>query len=447
MAYQYDVTVIGAGPAGYEAALKLAKTGKKVLIVEKEYFGGVCTNRGCIPTKALLNCAKTFLHAKDGGKFGVHCNPSFSLSEAMALKEETVQTLRNGIEMMLEKASVEKISGTAYVQDAHTVSVGAESYSTEMIILASGSNPMIVPIKGLNDNKKIVLDSNSVLDLDNLPSSIVIIGGGVIGIEFASLFSMLDVKVSVVEMLDDILPMMDGDLTKIIRREMKGVDFFLGSSVQEIKPSSVVIKDSKEKELEIPCEKILLATGRKPNTDCVDGLGLEMNGRYIKVNEYMQTSIDNIYAIGDVNGVSMLAHSASKMAEIAAYSILGNKERFDANCIPWAVYSYPESSGCGLTEKKATELGYEVKTTTKIMRSNGRFLAENTKKSSGVVKVVKDCKTDKLLGLFIVGPYASEMIWGASLAISSGLTCREISETVFPHPSVSEVIKSAMYDE
>lgn len=445
MAYTYDCAIIGAGPAGYEAALKLANSGKKVLLVERENYGGVCTNCGCIPTKALLNCAKTFFHSKDGEKFGVHCNPQFSLSEAMALKEETVQTLRNGIETMLSNASVTTVNGEALLKDNHNLVVGNETFDSENIIIATGSRPMVVPIKGLEANADRVLDSNKTLQIQELPSSIVIVGGGVIGIEFASFFSMLGVKVSVVEMMEDILPMMDSDLAKIVRREMKDVSFYIGSSVTEITGKSVKILDSKQREVEIDCDKVLVATGRIPNTECVKDFGLEMNRRYIKVDRQMRTSVENVYAIGDVNGLSMLAHSASKMAEIAVSSILGNSnESFDSNLIPWAVYSLPESAGCGLTEKKALEAGYDVRTKTQMMRSNGRFLAENTKRSSGVVKAVIDNKTDRLLGLFIVGPYASEMICCASLAINQHLTCKEIAKTVFPHPSISEVIKSAI---
>lgn len=441
----YDLIVIGSGPGGYVAAERAGALGKSVLIIEKENFGGVCTNRGCIPTKSLLNSAKTYKHAQEGGSFGVHAEGvSFSLAEAMAWKNETIKTLRSGIEFLMKSNKVETVFGEAVFVDAHHVQVGEQVYEGSYLILATGSSPFVPPIPG--SKLPHVLTSDGILDVQEVPSSLVIIGGGVIGIEFASFFSMIGTKVTVIEMMNEILPMMDAEFAKLMRRELKGVDFHLGCKVEEVTATEVRYADAKGEKKAVPASMVLMSVGRKPNTAGLEKLGLDMDRRGVVVNDRMQTNIANIYAIGDVNGRSLLAHSASRMAEVAVSNLFGNRTmKMRYNAIPWAVYGNPESAGCGLTEADAAKLGIEVKAATVQMRSNGRFLAEHGKKAAGLVKVI--CHKDKgtILGVHLLGPYSSEMIWGASSLIEAELRVQDVKEIVFPHPSVSELIKDACF--
>ena len=442
---RYDLVVVGAGPGGYVAAEHAAELGKKVLLIEKENLGGVCTNRGCIPTKSLLNSAKQYVHTLDCGKFGVHCNDvSFCLEEAMAWKNETVETLRSGIQFMRKTKKVDVVFGEAVFVDNHHVKVGDAAYETQYLVLATGSSPFIPPIEGATLPN--VVTSDGVLGLERLPESIAIIGGGVIGIEFASFFSMVGVKVSVIEMMPEILPMMDGEFSKLMRREMKAVSFNLGCKVTAIKENGVQFIAAKGEEKFIESELVLMSVGRRANIAGLEPLNLNVDRGAVVVDDHMRTNVDSVYAVGDINGRSQLAHSASRMAQVAVDDMFGaGKASMNYDAIPWAVYGMPEASGCGLTQDGALKAGVEVKCATVQMRSNGRFLAENGKRASGLVKVVVDAMNGRILGLHMIGPYSSEMIWGAAALIEVGMTVDEVKDVVFPHPSVSELIKDACF--
>ena len=440
---KYDLIVVGAGPGGYVAAQKAKELGKKVLLIEKENLGGVCTNRGCIPTKSLLNSAKQYKHAKEADKFGVHCQEvSFNLQEAMDWKNETIQTLRNGIAFLMKTSKIDVLFGEASFEDNHHVKVNDTVYETDYLILATGSSPFVPPIEGAKGPN--VLTSDEILQITEIPQSLAIIGGGVIGLEFASFFSMLGTKVDVIEMMPEILPMMDSDFSKLLRRELKDIKFHLGCKVTKVLENGVVFQNAKDQEETVSCDLVLMSVGRRANIKGLEPLNLKIERGAVVVDKTLKTSVDNIYAIGDINGKSQLAHSASKMAEIAVDNIFGTcTQVMNYNAIPWAVYSSPEAAGCGLTESAALSSGRQVKVATVQMRSNGRFLAENGKRASGLVKVIADAQSGVLLGVHLLGPYSSELIWGAGALIEAGVKVQDVAKAVFPHPSVSELIREA----
>ena len=440
---KYDLIVVGAGPGGYVAAQKAKELGKKVLLIEKENLGGVCTNRGCIPTKSLLNSAKQYKHAKEADKFGVHCQEvSFNLQEAMDWKNETIQTLRNGIASLMKTSKIDVLFGEASFEDNHHVKVNDTVYETDYLILATGSSPFVPPIEGAKGPN--VLTSDEILQITEIPQSLAIIGGGVIGLEFASFFSMLGTKVDVIEMMPEILPMMDSDFSKLLRRELKDIKFHLGCKVTKVLENGVVFQNAKDQEETVSCDLVLMSVGRRANIKGLEPLNLKIERGAVVVDKTLKTSVDNIYAIGDINAKSQLAHSASKMAEIAVDNIFGTcTQVMNYNAIPWAVYSSPEAAGCGLTESAALSSGRQVKVATVQMRSNGRFLAENGKRASGLVKVIADAQSGVLLGVHLLGPYSSELIWGAGALIEAGVKVQDVAKAVFPHPSVSELIREA----
>ena len=441
----YDLIVIGAGPGGYIAAERAGAKGKKAVLIEKEHLGGVCLNRGCIPSKTLLYSAKLFTQAQHSQAYGVYVeNPYFDLSQVMARKQKTIETLRRGIAFQMKRHHVEVVQGEATLVDRRTVQVNGSLYRADNIIIATGSSPIQPPIPG--SDQPHVLTSDQILDIDALPESLVIIGGGVIGCEFASFFSSVGVKVAVIEMLPEILPMMDAELAAMLRKSMKGVDFHIGCKVQCIGADNVTY-DQDGKQHTIAADKVLMAIGRKPN---VAGLGLEKVGvdfdrRGIKVNDKLQTNIPGIYAIGDVNTKSMLAHAASRMGEVAVNNMFGRPDVMRYQAIPWVVYTMPEIASVGLTETQAAAQGIATQTASLPMTANGRFLAENEGKR-GLWKVVVDAQTQALLGVHIIGAAASELIYGAAAMIEDEFRVQDIEEVVFPHPTVSEIFKDTLFE-
>jgi len=439
----YDVIILGAGPGGYVAAERAGGRGKSVLLIEKAEVGGVCLNEGCIPTKTLLNSAKHYSHALDGAMFGVHTEGAvFNLEEAQNWKNKVVETNRKGILYLMDKYRVKVVKGKGVFNTDGTIQVGNESYSGKDIIIATGSSPLIPPIPGADS--KIVLDSTALLEIDRVPSSLVVIGGGVIGLEFASFFSMLGVKVDIIEMLDEIAPFMEPEFAKTMRRAMKKVKFHIGAKVESIDGNKVnFIRKGKESFIE--ADVILMAVGRKPNLDGLglENLGIEMSKTGIDVNEKMETSRPGFYAIGDVIGKSLFAHSASRMAEVVVNTICGDEDSLDYDIIPWAVYTHPEASSCGLTEAEAVDRGIKIKTATLQMRVSARYYAENGL-TPGLCKVIVDGDTDRIIGIHLLGSPCSEMIFGAALMMQTGMTTSDIKHTIFPHPNVSEVIRETV---
>ncbi|MFA5513477.1 MAG: dihydrolipoyl dehydrogenase [Sphaerochaetaceae bacterium] len=442
---KFDLIVIGAGPGGYVAAQKAGSLGKNVLLVEKSELGGVCTNLGCIPTKSLLNSAKIYRQSLDSEKMGVSVSAvNYDLETAMAWKQETIETLRNGIAFLMKHSKVNVVKGEAKFLDSNTIKVGNEIYKGENFIIATGSSPAIVPIPGHDLDH--VLTSNEILSIDSLPNDITVIGGGVIGMEFASYFHSLGIKVTVIEMLDEILPMMDKEFAKLMRREMKGVTFNLGCKVTEITKETVKFIDAKGNEKEVEAAMVLLSIGRRPNLGVIGDLDIKTERGAIVVDESLKTNFANIWAIGDVNGKSLLAHSATKMGEVVIENLYNNKsQRVNYNAIPWAVYGMPEAGGCGLSEDDAAKKGITVKTATSQMRSNGRFLAENGKRASGICKVIVEEATDVIVGIHLLGPYSSEIIAAATPIIEKRMKVEDVKEMVFAHPSIAEIIRDTLF--
>ena len=441
----YDLIIIGAGPGGYIAAERAGARGKSVLLIEKGELGGVCLNCGCIPTKTLLNSAKIYKYKDKGEQFGVTFKDAvFNLTKAMEWKRNVIETQRKGIAFLMKKYKVEVVAGEAAFIDKNSVKVDDQIYQAKNIIIAAGSSPFIPPIKGI-DSKR-VMTSTEILEINEVPRSLTVIGGGVIGLEFASFFSSIGTEVNVIEMMPEIVPMMDPELSKTLRKALKGINFHLSSKVESIEDNIVNFIKNEKKE-SVTSDAILVSVGRKPN---IEGLGLENIGidfgkKGINVDEKMQTNIPGIYAVGDITGKSLLAHSASRMGEIAVNNICGEKDRMRYNSIPWVIYTLPEAAGCGLTKEEAEKEGINVKVGSILMRINGRFLAENGP-DHGICKVVVDADKGIIIGVHILGAASSEIIYGAALMIESELRVKDIKGVIFPHPTISEVIRDAVIE-
>jgi dihydrolipoamide dehydrogenase len=441
---KYDLIILGGGPGGYRAAEHAGKRGMSVLLVEKEHLGGVCLNRGCIPTKTLLHSAKTYLHSAEGARFGVHVEGlSYSLTDAMAWKNETIGTLRSGIAYQMKHFGVDVIEGDGRFTGPAEIEVNGETYTGSAAILATGSAPVIIPIPGVDSPK--VVTNREILEIEQLPGKLVIIGGGVIGMEFASYFSNVGVEVHVVEMLEEIIPVLDTEIAGTMRKTLSGITYHLGARVEEVTETGVRYSRNGES-VELEADLVLMSVGRRPN---VTGLGLEELGVEIertgvRVDERMRTNIPRLYAVGDVNGKSLLAHSAYRMADVAVRDIAGERAHTRYHAIPSVVYTIPEAASCGMSEDDAKKAGVPVKIGRLPMRANGRFLAEYGK-DPGFCKVIVDESTDVILGVHMFGAGCSEMIFGAAVMIEDELRVGDVEEIVFPHPTISEVMQDTLF--
>ncbi len=446
----YDLAIIGGGPAGYVAAGNAGAKGLKVILFEKRELGGVCLNEGCIPTKTLLYSAKIYDHATGGKKYGVTAaDVVFEYKKMTDRKTKVVRKLVAGIKMKMEANGVEVVRGEAVISggDTNAVSItcGEQAYEAARLLICTGSEAFVPPIPGVEGNGA-VLTNREILALTECPESIVIIGGGVIGMEFASLYNSLGVPVTIIEMLPEILGGMDKEVSVMLRGiyAKRGVKFCMQCKVIGIEGNIVHYTDAEGNELTAEGDKILISVGRRP---VLKGFGLENIPveveRGIKVNDVMQTSMPNVYAAGDVTGFSLLAHTASREAEVAVNHILGIEDRMEYNAIPGVVYTNPEVSSVGLTEEQAEKAGIEYKLHKLPMTYSGRFIAEN-EGQTGLCKILV-APDHRVLGMHMLGNPSSEFICAACMAISNGLTVEQLKRTVFPHPTVSEIIKEGLF--
>lgn len=447
---KYDVAIIGGGPAGYTAAETAGKAGLSVVLFEKQNVGGVCLNEGCIPTKTLLYSAKTYDSAKHASKYAVNASEvSFDLPKIIARKTKVVRKLVLGVKAKLTENKVTIISGEASVVDKNTIRCNEETYNCENLILCTGSETMIPPIKGVDAVP--YWTHRNALDSKELPASLVIVGGGVIGMEFAAFFNSLGVEVTVIEMLDEILTGMDKELSGLLRAEYakRGVEFLLNTKVVSLSEEAgnvTVSYENPEGEGSVTAAKLLLSAGRRPVTK---GFGLEnlnlelINNKSIRVNGDMSTSVPGVYVCGDLTGFSLLAHTAVREAEVAVHHILGKEDAMNYRAIPGVVYTNPEFAGVGATEEslQARSVPYEV---VKLpMAFSGRFVAEN-EGVNGVCKVLLSAENHTVLGVHVLGNPASEIITLAGMAIELGLTAAQWKKIVFPHPTVGEIFREAL---
>ena len=440
----YNLAIIGGGPAGYTAAEKAAKAGLSVVLFEKESVGGTCLNVGCIPTKTLLYSAKQFHNATHADKYGVKVeNASFDYAKIVQRKTKIIRKLVAGIKARLHDCTL--VSGeaeiTSYSPEKITVSCAEQTYEAENLLICTGSNNFVPPIPGIAGNEHI-WSSTEALAATELPDSVVIIGGGVIGMEFATLYMELGVQVTVIEALPNILPNIDAEIVSLLRTkyEKAGITFLTNARVQAIDGNIVRYQPADAPEATIQADKILVCVGRRANLQGLQNLKvLALERNTIKVDEHMQTNLPNVYAAGDVTGKIMLAHVASRQAEVAVDNILGRASEMHYNAIPSVVYTNPEIAAVGLSENDAA--GNDSLEIRKLpMTFSGRFMAEN-EGENGLCKLILDKQSRRILGAQMLGNPCSEFVAAAAMAVETGLTDHQLESVIFPHPTVSEILK------
>lgn len=441
----YDLIVIGAGPGGADGAIHAAQMGKKVLLVEKNSVGGTCLNVGCIPTKVLLKSAHVFTECSHADGFGVGAeNVSFDMKAVQQRKQQIIARLAKGLQGSIKRAGVERVEGRAEITAPGRVRVGETEYAAANILIASGSAVAVPPVEGIDSS--CVMDSGSALDLDHVPESMVIIGAGVIGLEFSSFFSAVGTQVTVIEVLADAGAGIDRDIAKRLTAFLKKqkVRFHFSSTVTKISGNTVFFTDSKGNEQSVDAECVLLATGRKP---VVEGLGLDNTGvvfspKGIEVSDTGETAEKGIWACGDVTGKFMLAHVATMEAVFAVNNMFGQAESMSYDAIPNVVYSHPEAVSVGQTEQELADAGRAFVKSTVPMGISGKFaIAHND--HNGFVKVLREEQSGVIIGIHIFGDTCSEMAFAASLMIGKKMTSEDMRGVIFPHPTVSEALKAS----
>ncbi|MBO5546448.1 MAG: dihydrolipoyl dehydrogenase [Bacteroidales bacterium] len=455
----YDLAIIGGGPGGYVAAERAGAAGLKVVLFEKKSLGGVCLNEGCIPTKTLLYSAKVYNYAVTGDHYGVYVkDPAYKYEEFVSRKDKVVRKLVGGIKAAMKGFKVEVVNESAMIQgrsaEGITVSAAGTDYVARNLLICSGSEAVVPPFPGLKEAGDVIVTNREILALKEQPKELVVIGGGVIGMEFAAFYSTLGTKVTVVEMLPKILGPLDDEISTMLQGiyAKRGINFCLRCKVTGIEGNTVVYEDPDGKVCRVSGDKILVSVGRRANLQGfgLENLGVEMTlnkaGRPvgIKVDEKMRTNIPGVYAAGDVTGFSMLAHTASREGEVAVNNILGKQDRMRYNAIPGVVYTNPEVAGVGLTEGEAKAKGIDFTVVKLPMAYSGRFVAEN-EGGEGICKIIVGKKYREVLGVHMLGNPCSEILAAACIAIEGEMTLEQLKEVVFPHPTVSEIIKETAF--
>lgn len=452
MEQKFDLTVVGGGPGGYVAAIRAAQLGLKVAVIEEREMGGTCLNRGCIPTKSLLHSAEAYHLVKHCSEFGIRvADAEFDYVQMSQRKDRVVKQLRSGVEYLVKSSGSLIISGKAYIKDRNTIEVtGKEktTVKTDKIIIATGSSPSKPPISGIDGNK--VLDSDKVLELTECPSRVVIIGGGVIGVEFATIFNSLGKEVTIIEMMHNIIPGVDTEISMMLRKslEKKDVKIFTDSKVTSISSGQEAVctfeKDGRVNKAE--GDIVIVAIGRKPNSGDLglEKIGVATDRGFIKVDDKLETSVKGIYAIGDVTGKVLLAHVASAQGIVAAANAAGKKNTMNYDIVPGCIYSSPEIATVGMTEEEALNKKMNIKVGRFPVSANSKSMIMGEK--DGLVKIITESITGEILGAHILAPRATDMISEICVAMKLESTIEELSDTIHPHPTVSEMIMEAAHD-
>ena len=450
----YDLIVIGGGPGGYLAAERAAKAGLKTLLFEKRALGGVCLNEGCIPSKALLNSAKHYEHALHSSLYGVCCsNVSIDQMAVVSRKSKVVRTLVSGVRAKMKSAGVTVVMAEATIKEktneGFLVSAEGNNYTGKNLIIATGSSNAIPPIPGVKENLgTFVLTNREILELQEIPKQFVIIGGGVIGLEMACYYNTVGSKVTVIEMLDHIAGPTDREISTLLQKELaqRGITFLLSHKVKAIETGAVIAEDPTGQTVTVTADKVLLSIGRRANCN---GIGLEnINVAYnkgITTDAMCRTNVPGVYAVGDVNGHYMLAHTAYREAEVAVNTILGKKDYMRYHANPSVIYTQPEIASVGKTEEECKEKGIDYEVAKLSMRYSGRFVAEN-EGADGLCKILIDRKKRSILGVHLIGTYSGEIIWGAAEMIEMQLRVADACQIIFPHPTVSEIIRETLWE-
>ena len=455
----FDLAIIGGGPGGYVAAERAGAAGLSTVLFERKSLGGVCLNEGCIPTKTLLYSAKVYNYAINGDHYGVYAeNPSFKYEEIVERKNKVVKKLVAGVKAAMKAYKVTVVGESAVIEgrgkEGITIKAGEETYTAKNLLICTGSEAAVPPFPGLKEAGEVIVTNREILALEEQPKELVVIGGGVIGMEFAAFYSTLGTKVTVVEMLPKILGPLDDEISAMLQKqyEKKGIQFCLKCKVTGIEGNTVVYEDPDGNVQRVSGDKILVSVGRRANLQGfgLENLGVELAlnpaGRPygIKVDEHMRTNVPGVYAAGDVTGFSMLAHTASREGEVAVNNILGKADHMRYNAIPGVVYTNPEVAGVGLTEEEAKAKGIDYKAVKLPMAYSGRFVAEN-ERGEGLCKIIVGAKYHEVLGVHMLGNPCSEIINAACIAIEQEMTLEQLKEVVFPHPTVSEIIKETAF--
>ena len=450
----YDLIVLGGGPAGYLGAERAAHAGLSTLLFEKKSLGSVCLNEGCIPSKALLNSAKIYEHARDAKKYGVVV-PEAKIDQkaVVARRGKVVKTLVSGVGAKMKAAGVTVVMESAVIKGrcdgGFEVEAAGQVYQAKKLLVCVGSSAVVPPIPGVRENLgEFVVTNREVLELPEIPENFVIIGGGVIGLEMAAYYCTAGSHVTVVEMLDHIAGPTDREISTILQKEYakKGVDFQLGTKVVAVEPGKVVCeKDGKT--IEFAADKVLLSIGRRANTQGVglENIGVEMNRGVIVTDNQGRTNVEGVYAAGDCIGKVMLAHTAYRESEVAVNTMTGKRDTMRYNANPSVIYTHPEVASVGMTEEEAKAAGVEYEVKKLSMRYSGRFVAEN-EGEDGLCKILVNKAHRNILGVHMIGNSSSEAIWGAAAMIESGLRVADAKEIIFPHPTVSEIIREVIWE-